>query len=63
MGGMQGISLVELVRERVAMVVSAGHREEEKAPPPSLPPSTYLYPLLNEGMSCLDVVFSYLSVF
>jgi hypothetical protein len=42
MGGMQGISLVELVTERVAMVVSTGHREEEKAPPPSLPQCIYI---------------------
>jgi hypothetical protein len=31
MGGMQGISLVELVREVVVRVVSVGHEEEEKS--------------------------------
>jgi hypothetical protein len=31
MGGMQGISLVELVREGVVRVVSVGHEEEEKS--------------------------------
>jgi len=45
----------------VAMVVSAGHREEEKSPPPS--PTMYLYLLLNKGRSCLDVALSYLNVF
>jgi len=31
MGGMQGISLVELVREGVVRVVSVGQVEEEKS--------------------------------
>ena len=54
MGDMQGICLVELVREWVAMFISVDHGEK-KSHYFSL--TMYLYSLLKDIRPCLDVVF------
>jgi hypothetical protein len=57
---MQGICLVKLVREWAATVISVGHGEKKSH---FFSLAMYLYSLLKEIRSCLDVVFFYSSVF